>query len=455
MIHELGDPNSTPLVAESTHEQTDDELTDKEVKQMKVDDQAIQTILMGLLEDIYAAVNSCDTAKEIWLRVEQMMRGSTIEAQEKKAKLEKHFPKKIASNLKSSNNLQSEWSRSVTIVHQTNDLYQVDYTQLYDFLKLDQAKGRLQEIRMGYNALQNVRNQVGKMQFRIQNANQNGNGNVVGARAEGIDNTTKTRRPQPRSNTKNYRATSASKSSCIKNKEVEVEEHHRNLLLSKNQKHMSFACNNIKLAIRNDKSEVVCAKCCFKHMTENLKLLINVIWKFLGTARFGNDHVAVILDLEVAFRKNICFVRNLEGVNLLKVNHTTNLYTINLHEIASASPICLMARATSTKSWLWHQRLSHLNFDIINDLAKNDLNDREDIGKLGAKGDIGFFVGYSANSCAYRVYNRRTRKIMETMNVIFDELSAMDFEQRSLKPGLQGMTSRQISSGLDLTYAPS
>ncbi|GKB44217.1 hypothetical protein Tco_0889159 [Tanacetum coccineum] len=54
---------------------------------------------------------------------------------------------------------------------------------------------------------------------------------------------------------------SASKSSCIKNKDVEVEEHHRNLLLSKNQKHMSSECNNIKLVIRNDKSEVVCAMC--------------------------------------------------------------------------------------------------------------------------------------------------------------------------------------------------
>ncbi|GKB05442.1 retrovirus-related pol polyprotein from transposon TNT 1-94 [Tanacetum coccineum] len=78
------------------------------------------------------------------------------------------------------------------------------------------------------------------------------------------------------------------------------------------------------------------------------------------------------LHLEVAFRRNICFVRNLEGVNLLKDNRTTNLYTINLHEMASASPICLMARATS-KSWLWHQRLSYLNFDTIHDLAKNDL----------------------------------------------------------------------------------
>ncbi|GJS43387.1 retrovirus-related pol polyprotein from transposon TNT 1-94 [Tanacetum coccineum] len=97
--------------------------------------------------------------------------------------------------------------------------------------------------------------------------------------------------------------------------------------------------------------------------------------KFLGTVRFGNDHIAAILgyDLEVAFRRNTCIVRNFKGVDLLKGNCTTNLYTINIHEMASTSPICLMARATSTKSWLWHQRLSHLNFGTINELAKNDL----------------------------------------------------------------------------------
>nr|GFC95810.1 integrase, catalytic region, zinc finger, CCHC-type, peptidase aspartic, catalytic [Tanacetum cinerariifolium] len=82
-------------------------------------------------------------------------------------------------------------------------------------------------------------------------------------------------------------------------------------------------------------------------------------------------------------------------------------------------------------------------------------NDREDIGKLGVKGDIGFFIGYSADSCAYRVYNRWIKKIMETMNVSFDELLAMAFEQNSSKPRLQSMTSGQISSGLDRTYAPS
>nr|GEU61996.1 hypothetical protein [Tanacetum cinerariifolium] len=66
MIHETGDPNSVPLVAESSHEQTYDKLTDKEVKQMEADDKAIQTTLMGLPEDIYAAIASYDTTQEIW-----------------------------------------------------------------------------------------------------------------------------------------------------------------------------------------------------------------------------------------------------------------------------------------------------------------------------------------------------------------------------------------------------
>ncbi|GJZ57777.1 hypothetical protein Tco_0613271 [Tanacetum coccineum] len=126
----------------------------------------------------------------------------------------------------------------------------------------------------------------------------------------------------------------------------------------------------------------------FPNFTSFLGRLSN-FFMFLGTVRFGNDHVAAIMGygdlkwgnilitrvyfieglgnnlfsigqfcdskLEVAFRRNTCFVRNLDGVDLWKGNRTKNLYTINLHEMASASPICLIARATSTKSWLWHQ----------------------------------------------------------------------------------------------------
>ncbi|GJS02869.1 hypothetical protein Tco_0319377 [Tanacetum coccineum] len=87
MIPEPGDADREVPVPETFHEQTDDELTEAEIKQMEADDQAIQTILLGLPEDIYAAVDSCETAQEIWLRVQKMMKGSDIGIQEKKAKL--------------------------------------------------------------------------------------------------------------------------------------------------------------------------------------------------------------------------------------------------------------------------------------------------------------------------------------------------------------------------------
>ncbi|GJV09487.1 retrovirus-related pol polyprotein from transposon TNT 1-94 [Tanacetum coccineum] len=244
-----------------------------------------------------------------------------------------------------------------------------------------------------------------------------------------VDITTKTRIPQLRSNTKNDRVPSASKSSRIKNKGVEVEEHPKNLLLSKNKKNMSSECNNVKLAIQNDKSKIVCVMCkqCLitanydacvlnyvngmnshgKKQKENVSNIANqmkhkphvkkpkkvgskerlasskpskprMCLRWLPTRRIF-DLCGKIIEssdseyLEVTFRRNTCFVRNLAGVDLLKRNRTTNLYTINLHDMASASPICVMARATSTKLWLWHQRLSHNNFDTINDLSRNDL----------------------------------------------------------------------------------
>ncbi|GJZ52499.1 retrovirus-related pol polyprotein from transposon TNT 1-94 [Tanacetum coccineum] len=98
------------------------------------------------------------------------------------------------------------------------------------------------------------------------------NSDSNGLSSTGVDNTAKTRRPWPRRNTRNDRVPSMSKSSCSKNKEVEVEEHPRNLLLSENKKHMSSECNHVKLAIRNV-----------------------IQFGFLGTVRFGNDHVAAIL----------------------------------------------------------------------------------------------------------------------------------------------------------------
>nr|GEU94301.1 hypothetical protein [Tanacetum cinerariifolium] len=82
------------------------------------------------------------------------------------------------------------------------------------------------------------------------------NSDLNGLSSTGIDNT-KTRRPQPRRNIKNDRVPSASKHSRSQNKEAEVEEHHRNLLLSKNNKHISSACNNIKIDSQDSLSSFV------------------------------------------------------------------------------------------------------------------------------------------------------------------------------------------------------
>ncbi|GJY79716.1 hypothetical protein Tco_0485517 [Tanacetum coccineum] len=135
-------------------------------------------------DDIYAAIDSCKTVKEIWLRVEQMMRGSTIGAQEKKAKLFNEWEREDSQQSQVLNNLQSEWKRYVTTIHQTKDLYEVDYTQLYDFLKFNQAKVVLNAVQnLG---VQNVRNQNGLIvvpRIANQNVNQTGNGNGVAARA--------------------------------------------------------------------------------------------------------------------------------------------------------------------------------------------------------------------------------------------------------------------------------
>nr|GFC36521.1 integrase, catalytic region, zinc finger, CCHC-type, peptidase aspartic, catalytic [Tanacetum cinerariifolium] len=78
-------------------------------------------------------------------------------------------------------------------------------------------------------------------------------------------------------------------------------------------------------------------------------------------------------DLKVAFRKHTCFVRDLDGVDLIKGTRGTNLYTISVEYMMRSSPICLLSKASKSKSWLWHRRLNHLNFGTINDLARKDL----------------------------------------------------------------------------------
>nr|GEX81866.1 hypothetical protein [Tanacetum cinerariifolium] len=112
-----------------------------------------------------------------------------------------------------------------------------------------------------------------------------------------------------------------------------------------------------------------------KHMTGNRALLANFVEKFLGTVRFGNNYFAVITgygDIIIGSMmiKKVYYV---EGLDLLTGDRSSNLYTVALNEITSNSSNCLLAKASSSQSWLWHKRLSHLNFTIINNLVKNNV----------------------------------------------------------------------------------
>ncbi|GJX55573.1 retrovirus-related pol polyprotein from transposon TNT 1-94 [Tanacetum coccineum] len=224
---------------------------------------------------------------------------------------------------------------------------------------------------------------------------------------------------------------------------------------------------------------------------------MNFISKFLGTVSFENDQIAKIMGYGDYQLGNVTISRKLDGVDLLSESRDTNMYTISLDGMLKTSLICLLSKASKTKSWLWHRRLSYLNFGTLNKLAKEGLaqgipklkfkkdhlclacalgkskksshqpkakdtnqeklyllhmdlcgpmcvesinGKNEDLGKLNEKADIGIFVGYAPAKKAFIIYNRRTRKIMETIHVTFNELTAMAFEQFSSRPGLQFMT---------------
>nr|GEW53754.1 hypothetical protein [Tanacetum cinerariifolium] len=164
-------------------------------------------------------------------------------------------------------------------------------------------------------------------------------------------------------------------------------------------------------------------------------------------------------DLEVAFRKSTCYIRDLKGNDLLTSSRGTDLYSITLQDTTTPNQICLMAKATSSQAWLWHCRLSDLNFDTINLLLKNDiviglsklkfvkdhlcssyilglifLRSKDETPKVLI--DFLRLVqrGLHAQSRAYRVFNKRTRVIVETIHVNFDELPHMASDHVSSDP---------------------
>nr|GFC62939.1 retrovirus-related Pol polyprotein from transposon TNT 1-94 [Tanacetum cinerariifolium] len=105
-------------------------------------------------------------------------------------------------------------------------------------------------------------------------------------------------------------------------------------------------------------------------------------------------------------------------------------------------------RHRKTPYELLHDRKLDLSYLYVFGALCYPNNDSEDLGKLQAKANIGIFIGYAPKKKAYRIYNRRTQKIIETIHVDSDELTAMASEQLGSGPGLQFMTPTTSSSGL-------
>nr|GFC41401.1 retrovirus-related Pol polyprotein from transposon TNT 1-94 [Tanacetum cinerariifolium] len=131
-------------------------------------------------------------------------------------------------------------------------------------------------------------------------------------------------------------------------------------------------------------------------------------------------------------------------------------------------PSFLWAEAIATACFTQNRSIIHKRFDkshyeLINKRKPNIkffrvfgcrcylLNDYDDVGKLKAKGDIGVFVGYSKEPAAFRIYNKQTRKIHESVNVNFDKISEMASKQFSLEPGLSNLNETKKSSNLSIS----
>ncbi|GJR67045.1 retrovirus-related pol polyprotein from transposon TNT 1-94 [Tanacetum coccineum] len=329
---------------------------------------------------------------------------------------------------------------------------------------------------------------------------------------------------KPMSNTRNDRIPQPSSSDMKKNK---VEDHGRNAKSSLNKMNRvsNSVCNlNVKQSVLNANSELMCNTCnecmfdsvhdsCVRAYLDDVASVKN---------KSVNDKSAKSKNKKVWKSKgkiftNVGYRWMPTGADLLSGSRCTNLYTISMDDILKSSLICLSSKASKTKSWLWHRRLSYLNFDTINKLEKQGLdrglpklkfekdhlcsacslgkkavntacftqnrsrirlrnnktpyellhdkkpdlsyfhvfgslcyptNDTEDLGKLKAKADIGIFVSYGPAKKAYRIYKKCTRLVQETIQVTFDEPTAMASEKFNSGLALQQMTPATSSSGL-------
>ncbi|GJW50391.1 retrovirus-related pol polyprotein from transposon TNT 1-94 [Tanacetum coccineum] len=351
----------------------------------------------------------------------------------------------------------TQLTEEVTVLQEQNELFRAEnekvnqhYKELYDSIKITHAK-HIEQTTALLTENENLKAQI--HENLKCNTIESVNPRVL---TPGVSCCTNTSGSQPRSNTKKNRISPAK---GVNQKKVE--------------EYPRINKSNLRTTNHVDSSS------CLKHMTGDRSRLKNFVNKFIGTVRFGNDHFGAIMgygdyvigdsvishyveglghnrfsvgqfcdsDLEVAFGKYSCYVRDTDGVELIKEAVATACYNQNrslIHTLHNKTPYELV-----------HDKKPDLTFFHVFGALCYPTNDSEDLGKLQPTTDIGIFVGYAPSRKGYRIYNKRTRRIMETIHIQFDELTEqMAPVQLSTGPAPTFLMPGQISSGLVPNLVP-
>ncbi|GJS76461.1 retrovirus-related pol polyprotein from transposon TNT 1-94 [Tanacetum coccineum] len=209
------------------------------------------------------------------------------------------------------------------------------------------------------------------------------------------------------------------------------------------------------LVIVDDYSRFTWVKC-LQSKDEAPAFIINFL-KMIQTLREYYEKVGISYETSVACSLQQNGVVERRNHTLIEAARTMLIY--------AKAPLFLWAEAVATTCYsqncsmirrrhgktaydLLHNKPPDLSYLHVFGALCYPTNDNENLGKLQPKADIGIFIGYAPTKKAFRIYNRRTRRIIETIHVDFDELTAMASEHSSSGPALHEMTPATISSGL-------
>ncbi|GJS31768.1 retrovirus-related pol polyprotein from transposon TNT 1-94 [Tanacetum coccineum] len=386
--------------------------------QLNAKAEAVQIILTGIDNDIYSTVDACPNACEMWKAIERKFTSRDGESLESYySRFYKMMNELVRNQCDVTNHqvnvqfllqLQPEWQRFVTLVKQSQELKTVLYHKLYDILK--QHQNEVNEIRterlaqpatvteddemskekdidklmalisLSFKKIYKPTNNNLRTSSNTSRANQDNSPRIN--RGIGYDNQRVANVAGARENVEeagvrlNAEQANWKDDTDDKSDDQEIEAHY--MYMAQIQEVTPDPVDNSgpifdvePLHKLVDIILFIVDSECSKHLTGNLKLLTNFVEKFMGTGHY-----------------------------LLTGSHGTDLYSITLQDSPTPNPICLMAKATSSQAWLWHRRLSHLNFDTINLLSKNNI--------VNGLPKLKFVKDHLCSSCELRKAKRKS-----------------------------------------------